>query len=775
MSSTIPSSAAVQANINVNTKPSQAQRKRGRKQATTNNGGFSIYGAPLKPKSQVVSGFHLDALTSRARAEKAAAAKSPAVETSKEVKMKDAPLPPELVLPFAGVAAAPSGQRVLSGSTNVTSVSRQVSSTFSATSLKSSPSSASTASRNSRGPAARPSGPWGTTGPYTHSAERGVKQTTPPPTKASSAEKTATVAPIQDKDGWIAVVNKNSRHNVAAASQNTLTPVVDEDETPKLSRRQKKQAAAALAAARVVPDISPPTPSPIASTPVTETAPKQKNEWSTVVSKKPSKKAPANERSHIWNESKSTVPEIKVSGRSKKTKAPSPETNADFPALEAPKIKVSPIAKSGKTIQAAVKPPKPVAILKVTKNAVTAEPTKESPPIEATPVAPSVNNFTELTGLALDKAMANWSGEVGSYMSHLFSMVKADSFIKSTPEPVAIAPTPAHITASPAPVFAAPAPVPTAIKKNKSGAAQKKAKKAKAAAEALAAEAAMNKPVAPIQPIEVVDMSEVVAPTFEEKSTTENGTPLVAKDISPATLEAGQESNGSEQVLEKQITATATTAVTSDTVEDVMEAVIYATATPVRSLLDITMSDSRFCLQFGFEDVVDEVSATAVADPCGSVTTGSVDVAAIALTKDAMALVDIRVNQLHMGSISIADIIEGVASEDTSDNTYTKEQVAKVFILCANQERKMIGLAPSMGTSSPSKVMRSRILQNVVRVGRTKLADFIALLEFEEGRTTLTSVMQACIMSAEKEMASRGTAVGKMVARALGLYVMLKM
>ncbi|KAH3916341.1 hypothetical protein HBI56_044190 [Parastagonospora nodorum] len=83
----------------------------------------------------------------------------------------------------------------------------------------------------------------------------------------------------------------------------------------------------------------------------------------------------------------------------------------------------------------------------------------------------------------------------------------------------------------------------------------------------------------------------------------------------------------------------------------------------------------------------------------------------------------------------------------------------------------MVGMRPSMGTSKVGKALQSPILQNIVRVVQTKLADFLVLLEFEYGRTTLPGVVQACIVSAEKEMASRGTAVGKTVARALGSYV----
>jgi hypothetical protein len=81
-----------------------------------------------------------------------------------------------------------------------------------------------------------------------------------------------------------------------------------------------------------------------------------------------------------------------------------------------------------------------------------------------------------------------------------------------------------------------------------------------------------------------------------------------------------------------------------------------------------------------------------------------------------MTLADIRVNQLHMVSICIADIIEGVARGHTIHDTYSKKQVAKVFISCANREREMVGMRPSMGTSKKGKATQSPILQNIVRV-----------------------------------------------------------
>lgn len=812
-------------------------------------GNFNMF-AGDKPKSKVVGDFHMDALMAQAQADNAAAAAAaanyPTFKTSKEVKMKDSSLPPALIMPFAGVAAAPSGQHVSPGSC-------QVSSTISTTSSKSSLSSASTASRKSRGAAVQPSGSWGNTGPYTHPPEREEKQTTPPPTKAPPADGTAIAAPTPDKDGWIDVVNKKSRHNATAASQNTSAPVVDVDEAPKMSRRQKKQAAAALAAAWAVPDISPPTPSPIASTAVTETVPKQENECSTVASKKPSKKAPADKYSYIWDESKSTLPDTKATGRSNNNKSPIAQADVHYPALEVPKIKVSPMENSSKTLPPTVQPPEPVAILKTTKDDMPSQPTKEPSTPEVTPAVPEVkNNFTQLTGEEYNVAMPDWSGQLGTHMSRLFSMVVMDSFVKSTPEPVVLetAPTPfiaspAAVVDSPAPVIVLPAPtvsfltpVITAPKKKKLGAQHKKAKKAKAAAEALAAEVAMAEPAAPIQQTAVVQVSQVDSfvdgkdisssvPEIVQDSTASDQTVAVdVTEIAPAAIEENSSAGNissvvpettreltvSEQVLEEPLIAA-----TED--EDLNEAVVQVPTVSLKSLADIAMMVDRFCLQFGFDDVfedpepltemkmtddrfslqhgledlIKEASATDLTDPYVPITKPKIQIAFPELDADVLrlcdivhaeifstdaqdieeieanepsppvaesitdaitnvttTLIDIRINQLYMGGISISEILERVAREDTTDATYSKEQIATAFISCADRERKIVGMRPSMGSSKANKVLQSPILQNIVRVRRTKLADFLALLYFEDGRMTLPGVAQVCIVSAEK-------------------------
>jgi hypothetical protein len=154
------SSTAAQATLHIKTKPNQAQQKLARKQASKNKGGFSMF-ADDEPKSQVVSGFYMDALMAQAQADKATAeaAKSSAVETFKEVKMKDAASPPALNKPFSGVTVAPARQRVPSGNTASTSASQQVSFTFSDPSSKSSAPVAPSNSKPSKGQCAQPSGP----------------------------------------------------------------------------------------------------------------------------------------------------------------------------------------------------------------------------------------------------------------------------------------------------------------------------------------------------------------------------------------------------------------------------------------------------------------------------------------------------------------------------------------------------------------------------------------------------------------------------------------
>ncbi|KAH6195934.1 hypothetical protein HBI15_220330 [Parastagonospora nodorum] len=412
---------------------------------------------------------------------------------------------------------------------------------------------------------------------------------------------------------------------------------------------------------------------------------------------------------------------MKISGCSKKAKAPVTQTVADFPALSAPKIKVSPFAKPSRVAPVVqVQSPKPAAILKITNSAAASDPTKECPQIEVTPAVPEVSNFTELTGSALDTAMADWSGQVGVHMNRLAGMMVTDSFVKSKPEVLvaSLAPfvdTPAPVLGSPssAPVVVGPVPAVTVSKTKKSRAQKKQAKKAKASAKVLADEAAMNEPTAHIQQTATVEVPETITPTINDNS--------IAEHISPVVLNIIQRSTDIEQILEKE----SFIRVTNE--QDLVEAVVEMIPAPSRSLADIVMSDGRFGLQFGFEDASDnaeplqsvdmtddrsslqiilipvelddnvlrlcdivqaeifaqqesddENSKSLAASPSrnppasaqelqlsdpSSVAAKSI---ASAPAENRMTLVDIRVNQLHMGSICIADIIEGIAHAHTN-------------------------------------------------------------------------------------------------------------
>jgi hypothetical protein len=241
--------------------------------------------------------------------------------------------------------------------------------------------------------------------------------------------------------------------------------------------------------------------------------------------------------------------------------------------------------------------PKPAAILKTTKSAAASEPTKESPQIEASPAVPEVNNFTELTGSALDTAMADWSDQVGVQMNLPAGMLKTDSFVKSTMEPVVASLAPvvgasAPVLASPAPVIADPVPAITASKKKKSRAQKKQAKKLKATAEALADEVATNKPTTFVQQTAAVEVPELATPTIDDNSIAEHMCPIVPEII--------QKSTDIEQILEES----SFTRVTDE--QDLIEAVVDITPALFKSLADIVMSDGRFCLQFGFEDEADD-------------------------------------------------------------------------------------------------------------------------------------------------------------------------
>jgi hypothetical protein len=83
------------------------------------------------------------------------------------------------------------------------------------------------------------------------------------------------------------------------------------------------------------------------------------------------------------------------------------------------------------------------------------------------------------------------------------------------------------------------------------------------------------------------------------------------------------------------------------------------------------------------------------------------------------------------------------------------------------REIDIYGLEPVSGTLKARHILRSPILQHKVRIGRTKIADFLKSVEFEDGAATLDAVVEACVQVVEADKAFRRSNMSKKVARAL--------
>jgi hypothetical protein len=127
-----------------------------------------------------------------------------------------------------------------------------------------------------------------------------------------------------------------------------------------------------------------------------------------------------------------------------------------------------------------------------------------------------------------------------------------------------------------------------------------------------------------------------------------------------------------------------------------------------------------------------------------------------------------RKQPFYMGSVSAAIFIEALASKKPYNSKFTKKQITNIFAAFSSRELKLHGLELLGGTSQARYILRSPILQHKVRIGRTKLVDFLKSVKFEDDAAKIDAVAAACVQAAKAEKAFQRSGVGKEVARVLG-------
>tara|TARA_R110002003_G_scaffold244_14_gene17555 strand:- start:8187 stop:8648 length:462 start_codon:yes stop_codon:yes gene_type:complete len=132
-----------------------------------------------------------------------------------------------------------------------------------------------------------------------------------------------------------------------------------------------------------------------------------------------------------------------------------------------------------------------------------------------------------------------------------------------------------------------------------------------------------------------------------------------------------------------------------------------------------------------------------------------------------MTFDDALTHQTYMGLIPVADLLDRLSNENAVEGTYTKGQVIRAFASMSNQERELCGL--DAVNSATKEILRSTTLQYTTRIGRTKMRDFLALVNFDGGSVTMDMVTGACMKAAHEEIAFRKSPAGRKIARAVAM------
>jgi hypothetical protein len=132
-----------------------------------------------------------------------------------------------------------------------------------------------------------------------------------------------------------------------------------------------------------------------------------------------------------------------------------------------------------------------------------------------------------------------------------------------------------------------------------------------------------------------------------------------------------------------------------------------------------------------------------------------------------MTFDDALTQQTYMGLVPVADLLDRLSNENAVDGTYTKRQVVRTFAFMSNQERELCGL--DAVNNATKDILRSPTLQYTTRIGRTKMTDFLALVNFDNASATMDMVTEACMKAAHEELAFRKSPAGRKIAQAMAM------
>jgi hypothetical protein len=66
-------------------------------------------------------------------------------------------------------------------------------------------------------------------------------------------------------------------------------------------------------------------------------------------------------------------------------------------------------------------------------------------------------------------------------------------------------------------------------------------------------------------------------------------------------------------------------------------------------------------------------------------------------------------------------------------------------------------------------ILQPTVIQYTTRSGRTKMIDFLALVNFDKGMATTDMVAEACMKAAHEELAFRKSPAGRKIAQAIAM------
>jgi hypothetical protein len=181
--------------------------------------------------------------------------------------------------------------------------------------------------------------------------------------------------------------------------------------------------------------------------------------------------------------------------------------------------------------------------------------------------------------------------------------------------------------------------------------------------------------------------------------------------------------------------------------------------------------ESRFGLQHGDDDIVndneDEVSGTEVAYTFAEIESRFALHHEGDTIEDGSTPSNAPAHQIMIGVVSLADFVSGLVSLSPNGETFTKAAVVGTFAALSKHERKFFGIQRLPGASIVNRLLGSIVLKHKVQIGATKLVDFLKLIEFQDGQTTLDAMTEAFKASSEAEMAFDQSPAGKSLVRVL--------